>query len=130
MTFLVSTTIMVSTKDTYKRVSSVLTLKPTIPTTDDNKIAWPTGERTIKTGTFQYDVSCFKESAITKFDMLPPNKMVLPVGCNVPQLRTNGLRVLAGDGSAWVYKKHDPRGWLTPSCDWELWTREVVEQCV
>ncbi|XXG77495.1 hypothetical protein AAC387_Pa08g1640 [Persea americana] len=55
--------------------------------------------------------------------------MVLGARCNVPQLRTIRLGVLAGDGSAWVGKKHNPRGWLTPSRDWELWTREVLEKC-
>lgn len=39
------------------------------------------------------------------------------------------MGVLAGDGSAWVCKKHNRGGWLTPSYDWELWTREVLEQC-
>ena len=64
-----------------------------------------------------------------KFDMLAPCRMVLSTGCNVPQLRTIGLGVPVGDGSAWVCKQLNPRGWFTPSRDWELLTKEVLEQC-
>lgn len=64
-----------------------------------------------------------------KFDMLAPYKIVLSISCNVPQLQTIGLGILSGDSSAWVGSKHNPKGWFTPSQDWELWTREVVSQC-
>lgn len=64
-----------------------------------------------------------------KFDILAPCRMVLGAGCNVPQLRTIGLGILARVGSAWDGKKHNPRGWFTPSHDWELWTLQVLAQC-
>ncbi|XXG76758.1 hypothetical protein AAC387_Pa08g1047 [Persea americana] len=53
-------TITVSTKHTYRRGSSALVLKLTKTTRDDSyKIAWGTGERTFKTGIFQYNVPGF-----------------------------------------------------------------------
>ena len=101
-----------------------------MPGRDDGNISWGTGEHTFRIGIFQHDEPGFKESAILKFDMLAPCRMVVLLArCNVPQFRTIGLGVLAGDGSAWVCKKHNHRGWMTPSCDWELWTQEVLEQC-
>lgn len=84
--FVLSTreTIIVSTEHTYKRGSFALSLKPTIPARDDGKIAWGTGERTFIIGIFQHEEPGFKESAIMKFEMLAPCRIVLSVGCNVP----------------------------------------------
>lgn len=77
-------TITVSTEHTYRRGSSALALETTTAARDDSKIAWGTGERTFKTGIFQYNAPGFQESAIAKFDMLASCGTVLSVGCNVP----------------------------------------------
>lgn len=75
---------MVSIEHTYKKGSSALSLKPTMPARDDSKIAWVAGERTFKTDIFKYDEPSLKESVTMKFDMLTPCRMVLPARCNVP----------------------------------------------
>ena len=78
----------VSIEHTYKRSSSALSLKPTIPVKNDDQLAWGTDERTFKTTIFQHEEPGFKDSTMTRFVMLAPCKMVLGAEYNVPQLRT------------------------------------------
>lgn len=50
-------------------------------------------------------------------------------GSPISQLRTVGLRILAGDGSLWIREKHKPGGWSTTSKDRERWTKIVLAKC-
>lgn len=108
---------VVSTEHTYKRCSSALSLKTTVPAKDDNKVVWGTRECNFKIGSFTHNEPDFIESPMAKFDMLALNRLVLPVGCNVSQLRTIGLGIFVRDGSVWVGKNHNFREWFTPSRD-------------
>lgn len=96
---------------------------------DDSKVAWGSTKKFFKTGSFKHEETGFIETPATKFDFLAPSYFIFPPGAHVSQLRTIGLGILAKDGIAWIGEKHNRRGWFTPSRDWELWIKTVLEEC-